>query len=111
VTVRPACSPAGAGLTALATYTEGGAFFYLLTVGWLFLSARRPPVPTRRPKETTIMPSRRDVLGLGAAALSVLALTGAGRPGRPAVAPPTVPVRPPFALQPATVPAGYVCDC
>jgi hypothetical protein len=38
---------ADAGLAALATYTEGGAFFYLLTVGWLFLSARRPhPVPT-----------------------------------------------------------------
>jgi uncharacterized membrane protein HdeD (DUF308 family) len=38
---------ADAGLAALATYTEGGAFFYLLTIGWLYLSARRPrPVPS-----------------------------------------------------------------
>jgi uncharacterized membrane protein HdeD (DUF308 family) len=30
------------GLNALAIYTEGGAFFYLLTVGWLFLANRWP---------------------------------------------------------------------
>ena len=30
------------GLNALAIYTEGGAFFYLLTVAWLFLSTRWP---------------------------------------------------------------------
>jgi uncharacterized membrane protein HdeD (DUF308 family) len=31
---------AGAGLDALSVYAEGGAFFYLLTVGWWFLSER-----------------------------------------------------------------------
>lgn len=31
---------AEAGLSALSVYAEGGAFFYLLTVGWWFLSAR-----------------------------------------------------------------------
>jgi uncharacterized membrane protein HdeD (DUF308 family) len=31
---------ANAGLNALTVYAEGGAFFYLLTVGWWFLSAR-----------------------------------------------------------------------